>query len=60
MTTTDPVLAVATEVKPVKSVGEAFWSDSEDEEIISGIFGKKTLGPWRKKEETKINRGFLN
>jgi len=60
LTTTDPVLAVATEVKPVKSVGEAFWSDSEDEEIISGIFGKKTLGPWRKKEETKINRGFLN
>ena len=54
------MLSVAQEVKPVVSVGDAFWSDSDEEEIISGIFGKKTLAPWEHKQKTKINRGFLN
>ena len=44
------VLQVSKEVKPAVSVGDAFCSDSE-EEIISGIFGKKTLGPWEQKNE---------
>eukprot|EP00090_Calanus_glacialis_P012565 TRINITY_DN21171_c0_g1_i2.p1 TRINITY_DN21171_c0_g1~~TRINITY_DN21171_c0_g1_i2.p1 ORF type:complete len:792 (-),score=260.97 TRINITY_DN21171_c0_g1_i2:221-2596(-) len=57
---TEPMLEVAKEVKPVVSVGDAFWSDSEEEEIISGIFGKKTLAPWEHKQKIKINRGFLN
>lgn len=57
---TEPVLEVGKEVKPVVSVGDAFWSDSDEEEIISGIFGKKTLAPWEHKQKTKINRGFLN
>ena len=47
-----PTIEVAREVKPV-SVGDAFMSDSEEEEIISGIFGKKTLIPWEKKQKTK-------
>eukprot|EP00092_Neocalanus_flemingeri_P038350 GFUD01041753.1.p1 GENE.GFUD01041753.1~~GFUD01041753.1.p1 ORF type:complete len:505 (+),score=143.47 GFUD01041753.1:243-1757(+) len=53
------LLAVAEDVKPVLSVGDAFWSDSEEEEIISGIFGKKTLGPRAQKQKIKIDRGFL-
>jgi len=57
---TEPLLQVSKEVKPAVSVGDAFWSDSEEEEIISGIFGKKTLAPWEQKLKTKINRGFLN
>ena len=50
----------ANEVKSVASVGDAFWSDSEEEEIISGIFGKKTLRPLEQKYKKEINRGFLN
>jgi len=46
--------------KSVSSVGDAFLSDSEDEEIISGIFGKKTLLPRQYKERKKIDRGFLD
>jgi len=46
--------------KSASSVGDAFLSDSEDEEIISGIFGKKTLLPRHYKEKKKIDRGFLD
>jgi len=52
-------LEVAKDIKPVSSVGEAFWSDSDEEEIISGIFGKKTLAPRKHKLKLEINRGFL-
>lgn len=58
-TSTELVVEVAKEVKSASSVGDAFCSDSEEEEIISGIFGKKTLQPWRQKQKKKIDRGFL-
>jgi len=58
--TSEPFLVFANEVKSVASVGDAFWSDSEEEEIISGIFGKKTLRPLEQKYKKEINRGFLN
>jgi len=55
-----PLVEVAKEVKSASSVGDAFCSDEEEEEeIISGIFGKKTLQPWRQKQKKKIDRGFL-
>ena len=57
---TEPVLEVGMEVRSASSVGDAFMSDSEEEEMISGIFGKKTLGPWQQKEKRKIDRAFLN
>ena len=59
-TASKPVLNVAADVKPVVSVGDAFCSDSDDEEIISGIYGKKTLSPLKQKQKKQINRGFLN
>ena len=52
-------MEVAKEIKSASSVGDAFVSDSEEEEIISGIFGKKTLQPWRQKQKKNIDRGFL-
>jgi len=59
-TSSELVVEVAKEVKSASSVGDAFASDSEEEEeIISGIFGKKTLLPWRQKQKKKIDRGFL-
>ena len=58
-TSTELVVEVAKEIKSASSVGDAFGSDSEEEEIISGIFGKKTLQPWREKQKKKIDRGFL-
>jgi len=58
-TSTELVVEVAKEIKSASSVGDAFGSDSEEEEIISGIFGKKTLQPWRQKQKKKIDRGFL-
>merc|ERR1719233_1589773 len=58
-TSSELVVEVAKEVKSASSVGDAFASDSEEEEeeeIISGIFGKKTLLPWRQKQKKKIDR----
>jgi len=46
--------------KPASSVDDAFLSDSEDEDIISGIFGKETLCPRQHKARKKSNRGFLD
>ena len=46
--------------KSASSVDDAFLSDSEDEEIISGILSKKTLCPRQHKEMKKIDRGFLD
>jgi len=46
--------------KSASSVDDAFLSDSEDEEIISGIFGKKILCPRQHKARKKIDRGFLD
>merc|ERR1712098_58894 len=40
-------------------IDDAFLSDSEDEEIISGILGKKILCPRQHKLKKKIDRGFL-
>ena len=57
---TEPVLEVGKEVRSASSVGDAFISDSEEEEFISGIFGKKTLGPRQQKEKRKIDRAFLH
>lgn len=47
------------EKSSVKSVSEAFFSDSEEEEMISGMFGSKQMSRNMMKEKEKINRGFL-
>ena len=54
------LVKIENSTKSASSVGDAFLSDSEDEEIISGILGKKTLCPRQHKEMKKIDRGFLD